>query len=119
MSVVLQGVCALTNCPEPNLLALPASATAGTISIYNLLGTSVNVLCEVEAHRSPVVRRLFLVFLDPACHVIGKQCLNLSYNSVSTCWGMCLMHFLKLDKRQGSAVRHFGVQQAGGQERCP
>ena len=53
--MVLQGVCALTNCPEPNLVALPASATAGTIGIYNLLATGVNVLCEVEAHRTPVV----------------------------------------------------------------
>ena len=51
----VQGVCALTNCPEPNLVALPASATAGTICIYNLLATGVNVLCEVEAHRTPVV----------------------------------------------------------------
>ncbi|CAL5219293.1 g1099 [Coccomyxa viridis] len=49
-----KGVCALTNCPEPNLVALPASATAGTICIYNLLATGVNVLCEVEAHRTPV-----------------------------------------------------------------
>lgn len=56
----VQGVCALTNCPEPNLVALPASASAGTICIYNLLATGVNVLCEVEAHRTPVVSCLAL-----------------------------------------------------------
>ena len=89
--MALQGVCALTNCSEPNLVALPVSATAGTICIYNLLATGINVLCEVEAHRTPVVScfvllaltfqtsaRLILVrvvpsYMEAHCHVQDFQ----------------------------------------------
>jgi hypothetical protein len=56
--VSVQGVCALTICSEPCLLALPSSSTEGTLRIYNLLGGG-NVLCEIAAHKSPVV--------SPAC----------------------------------------------------
>ncbi len=74
----VQGVCALTNCPEPNLVALPASATAGTICIYNLLATGVNVLCEVEAHRTPVVSSL------PCSHTPSiRTCIASSMHSCS------------------------------------
>ena len=51
-----QGKCALTICSEPCLLALPSSGTEGVLRIYNLLAAGGNVLCELAAHKSPVVR---------------------------------------------------------------
>ncbi|KAG2497035.1 hypothetical protein HYH03_005037 [Edaphochlamys debaryana] len=50
-----QGCCALTTCHEPNLLALPSSATTGTVRIYDLAHEGGNVLSEVQAHQTPVV----------------------------------------------------------------
>ncbi|KAK9908866.1 hypothetical protein WJX75_003953 [Coccomyxa subellipsoidea] len=49
-----KGVCALTICSEPCLVALPSSTTDGTLRIYNLLAKEGNVLCEVAAHKSQV-----------------------------------------------------------------
>ncbi len=37
-------------------MALPSSAVEGTLRIYNLLAAGGNVLCELAAHKSPVVR---------------------------------------------------------------
>ena len=51
----MQGICALTICSEPCLLALPSSGGEGTLRIYNLLAAGGNVLCELAAHKSPVV----------------------------------------------------------------
>ncbi|GFR50725.1 hypothetical protein Agub_g12982, partial [Astrephomene gubernaculifera] len=49
------GCCALTACHEPNLLALPASASSGAVRIYDLAQDGGNVLSEVRAHQTPVV----------------------------------------------------------------
>ncbi|KAG2449444.1 hypothetical protein HYH02_005591 [Chlamydomonas schloesseri] len=49
-----RGCCALTCCHEPNLLALPSSATTGTVRIYDLAQEGGNVLSEAQAHQTPV-----------------------------------------------------------------
>eukprot|EP00879_Flechtneria_rotunda_P031277 GHRR01034153.1.p1 GENE.GHRR01034153.1~~GHRR01034153.1.p1 ORF type:complete len:216 (+),score=52.76 GHRR01034153.1:491-1138(+) len=46
-----KGLAALTSCSEPSLLALPASATAGVLRVYDLLVDGGHVLCEVQAHK--------------------------------------------------------------------
>jgi hypothetical protein len=52
-----RGVCALTVCAQPCLLALPSSAAGGALRIHNLLaGSGGGVLSEVVAHRAHVVR---------------------------------------------------------------
>lgn len=51
------GVCALTVCSEPCLLALPASAAGGKLRIHDLLaGGGGGVLSELAAHKLNVVR---------------------------------------------------------------
>ena len=58
-------------------MALPASASSGTICIYNLLATGVNVLCEVEAHRTPVVCGHALHLMPSRlCHANGSSSVN-------------------------------------------
>ena len=54
--VALQGLCVLTLSSDPCMLALPASRTAGVIRLYNLLVGGGALLCEIAAHKSPVVR---------------------------------------------------------------
>lgn len=58
-----KGTCALTAPPNdgayggsggPNLLALPASETVGTVRVYDLTMETANVRCEVNAHKACV-----------------------------------------------------------------
>lgn len=49
-----RGVCALSACSEPNLLALPASEHCGTLRVYDLLVDGGEVLCELRAHDGPL-----------------------------------------------------------------
>ena len=52
-----KGVCALTVCSEPCLLALPLSAAGGQLRIHDLLaGGGGGVLSELAAHKLNVVR---------------------------------------------------------------
>ena len=47
-----KGVCALTVCAKPCLLALPSSAASGTLRIHDLLaGGGGSVLSELSAHK--------------------------------------------------------------------
>eukprot|EP00884_Botryococcus_braunii_P010545 jgi/Botrbrau1/19492/Bobra.0571s0001.1 len=48
-----KGQVALTPCSEPCVLALPSSATSGTVRFYNL-AVGVDLIAEVPAHRSPL-----------------------------------------------------------------
>ena len=51
-----KGVCALTVCAKPCLLALPSSAASGTLRIHDLLaGGGGSVLSELSAHKLNVV----------------------------------------------------------------
>ncbi len=53
----VKGVCALTVCSEPCLLALPLSAASGKLRIHDLLaGGGGGVLSELAAHKLNVVR---------------------------------------------------------------
>ena len=50
----MQGLCALSACSEPCLLAVPAQS--GSISILDLQTQGQSVVCELhQAHKSPVV----------------------------------------------------------------
>lgn len=49
-----KGLAALTPCSEPCLLALPASSTAGVLRVYDLLVDGGHVMCEVQAHKTPL-----------------------------------------------------------------
>ena len=53
-----KGVCALTVCSEPCLLALPLSPAGGQLRIHDLLagGGGGGVLSELAAHKLNVVR---------------------------------------------------------------
>ena len=51
-----KGVCALTVCAKPCLLALPSSAASGKLRIHDLLaGGGGSVLSELSAHKLNVV----------------------------------------------------------------
>lgn len=56
LSSCVQGVCALSPCSDPCLLALPSSARAGELRLYDMLSDAGDVLCELAAHRQPLVR---------------------------------------------------------------
>lgn len=49
-----KGLAALTPSSEPCLLALPASNTAGVLRVYDLLVDGGHVVCEIQAHKSPL-----------------------------------------------------------------
>uniref|UniRef100_A0A383W1Z6 Anaphase-promoting complex subunit 4 WD40 domain-containing protein n=1 Tax=Tetradesmus obliquus TaxID=3088 RepID=A0A383W1Z6_TETOB len=50
-----KGLAALTPCSEPCCyLALPASAAAGVLRVYDLLVDGGHVVCEVQAHKAPL-----------------------------------------------------------------
>lgn len=52
-----KGLAALTPCSEPGdpcLLALPSSATAGSLQVYDLAEDGGNAICEIAAHKAPL-----------------------------------------------------------------
>ncbi|KAK9803652.1 hypothetical protein WJX72_008472 [[Myrmecia] bisecta] len=48
-----KGRCALTLCSDPCLLALPSSTTTGSLRVYDTLVDGGNVICEINAHKTP------------------------------------------------------------------
>lgn len=50
-----QGLCALSLTAEPNLLALPAAGNTGSVQVYDLMREGGSVLCELAAHKTPLV----------------------------------------------------------------
>ena len=52
----MQGVCAVSLSSEPSLLALPCSGRAGELRVHDMMADGGTVLCEIKAHRQPLVR---------------------------------------------------------------
>lgn len=50
-----RGLAALTPSPDTCLLALPASNTSGLLRVYDLLVDGGHVVCEIQAHKTPLV----------------------------------------------------------------
>ena len=82
-----QGVCALTICSEPCLVALPSSTTDGTLRIYNLLAAGGNVLCEIAAHKSQVVSAASTYFptTASACFHLVHGAYSMAGTFIPTC----------------------------------
>jgi autophagy-related protein 18 len=74
-----RGLCALSPNQENCYLALPASATSGSVLVYDTL--DLHALCQIQAHRSPLAAMavsgdgLFLATASQQGTVIRVHCI--------------------------------------------
>ena len=62
MHAWVQGIVALTTGGPHCYLALPSSAHSGALRVYDAAASSANVLCEILAHKAPLVSASYMLF---------------------------------------------------------